>query len=169
MRKLNFIFHFSFYLICLLIVFILMSCKSQPQTLERLGIKEPEFDVVSIYILQADIVVTEFEAVIKVDNPNDFAMELFSITYELFGNNLLWAGGNVNNVLQIPANSSAETQFTFSMNFINMPRQLLDDVIAMRQVNYRFKGTAQVRPILPNVLVFPVDFDCSGLSEVKRR
>jgi len=167
MRKLN--LKFSFCLFFLSIVFILLSCKSQPQASQRLGIKEPEFDVISIYILQADIVVTEFEAVIKVDNPNDFAMELSSITYELFGNNLFWAGGTVNNVLQVPANSSAETRFTFSMNFINMSRQLLDDVIAMRQVNYRFKGKAQVRPLIPNIITFPVDFDCSGLSEVKRR
>ncbi|MCL2720853.1 MAG: LEA type 2 family protein [Treponema sp.] len=153
----------------IIIIFIFISCASQPQTAQRLDVKEPSFEVVSIFILQADIVVTEFEAVIRIENPNDFAMELSSITYELYGNNLFWAGNTVNNIVQIPANSSRETRFTFSMNFINMNRQLLDDVIAMRQVNYRFRGKAQVRPSIPNVPFFPVDFDCRGLSEVRRR
>jgi len=152
-------------------VFILLSCKTQPQVPQHSVVEviKPEFEVTSIYIIQADIVVTEFEAVIKIDNPNPFAVELSSITYELFGNNRFWAGGTANDLLQIAPLSSGETRFKFTMNFIDMSRPLLDDVIAMRQVNYRFKGRAQVRPVLPDVSVFNVDFDCSGLSEVKRR
>jgi len=158
------------FLLFVFIFLILMSCKSQPFVIpEEIEIIEPEFDVISIYIIQADIVVTEFEAVIKINNPNFFAVELASITYELYGNSRFWSGGTANDILQIPANSSGETRFRFEMNFINMSRPLLDDVIAMRQVNYRFKGKAQVRPDIANVSFFEVDFDCSGLSEVKRR
>jgi len=154
----------------LLIVSLLITCKSQPKIAESgIEILEPEFDVVSIYIIQADLVVTEFEAVIRVGNPNSFAMELSSITYELYGNERFWAGGVASDNLQIPAESSGETRFKFTMNFINMSRPLLDDVIAMRQVNYRFKGQAQVKPVISGVSAFEVDFDCSGLSEVKRR
>ena len=147
-----------------------MSCKTPPRA-EQIAIEiiPPEFDIVSIYIIQADLVVTEFETVIKIDNPNDFAVELSSITYELYGNNRLWANGAANDVFQIPAISSGETRFKFEMNWINMTRQLFDDVLAMRQVNYRFKGQALVRPAVGDVTPFSVDFDCSGLSEVKRR
>jgi LEA14-like dessication related protein len=152
-----------------LTVFMVISCASRPEAVQPFQIIDPEFDVVSIYILQADIVVTEFEAVLKINNPNNFAMELESLDYQLYGNGLFWAGGTVRNVFQIPANSSAETRFTFSMNFIDMSRQLLDDVIAMRQVNYRFRGRAQVRPVIRNSFVYSVNFDCSGLSEVRRK
>ncbi|MCL2764567.1 MAG: LEA type 2 family protein [Treponema sp.] len=159
------------YIIFIIVVFIFLSCKTPPAAVEPaiIEIIEPGFTVTSIYIIQADIVVTAFEAVIKIDNPNDFAVELSSITYELFGNNRFWAGGRAGNIQQIPANTSGETRFTFEMNFINMPRQLLDDVIAMRQVNYRFKGQAEVRPVVIGASAFKTDFDCSGLSEVKRR
>jgi len=132
-------------------------------------IMEPGFEVISIYVIQADLVVTEFEAVIKIDNPNDFAMELSSIAYELHGNGRFWADGKVKGILDIPACSTGETNFRFEMNFINMSRPLLDDVINMRRVNYRFKGNAEVKPDIPKVDPFKVDFDCSGLSEVKRR
>ena len=160
-------------LIFLIAIFILISCKSPPPVIEEqepeIEVIEPSFEVVSIYIIQADIVVTEFEAVIKIDNPNDFDVELSSIAYELYGNNAFWAGGTVKDIFVVPAQSSGETKFRFTMNFINMNRRLLDDVIAMRQVNYRFRGKAQVKPDIPKVDIFHVDFDCSGFSEVKRR
>jgi len=162
------------FLIVLLAVLVLTSCKSKPPVLEDeaeepvVEITEPVFEVISIYIIQADLVVTEFEAVIKIKNPNNFAMELSSIAYELFGNSRFWADGKVKGILEIPANSTGETNFRFEMNFINMSRPLLDDVINMRRVNYRFKGSAEVKPDIPKVEAFNVDFDCTGYSEVKR-
>ena len=176
------------YLLLFLPVFILMfACKSQPPHIASIPVIRPVFDITSIYIIQADLVVTEFEAVIKIDNPNNFPMELYSINYELFGNNHFWADGTTENfrsvdnrleaaanskhkyVFQIPAEASAEAKFTFQMNFINMPRSLLDDVIAMRQVNYRFKGKAEVRAIIEDAKIFTAEFDCTGLSDVKKR
>jgi len=152
----------------LLFALLIINCKTPPKPAE-VKIIEPKFEVISIYIIQADLVVTEFEAVIKIENPNDFAVDLSSIKYELFGNNLFWADGSANNVLHIPANCSNETHFRFSMNFINMSRRLLDDIIAMRRVNYRFKGQAEVKPDIPKVHAFNVDFDCFGFSEVKKK
>jgi hypothetical protein len=55
------------------------------------------------------------------------------------------------------------------MNFINMSRRLLDDVIAMRRVNYRFRGEADILPVIRNASAFNVKFDCSGLSEVRQK
>jgi LEA14-like dessication related protein len=153
----------------LLLVFLIITCKSQPKPAAVVEVIEPTFEVISIYIIQADLVVTEFEAVIKIDNPNDFASDLSSIKYELYGNNMFWAGGVANDILRIPAKSSAETKFYFSMNFMNTNRKLLDDVIAMRQINYRFKGQAEVQFDVPKVSAFNVKFDCSGLSEVKKK
>ena len=169
-----------------LITLVLISCKTQPQTFEEptleveiirivepeaieIEIIEPVFEIVSILILQADIVVTEFEATLRVTNPNDFAVVLSSITYQLYGNGLYWADGKADDILYIPAQSSDETSFIFQMNFINMSRALLDDVIAMRQIHYHFRGQAHMQPDIPNTSAFIVNFDISGLSEVRRR
>lgn len=152
--------------ISFLTLFVLTSCKTQPK--EKLEIADPVFEVVSIAVIQADIVVTEFEAILKITNPNNFALELRSLTYELFGRGASWAKGNVKDILQVPAKGSCETKLKFEMNFINMSRALLDDVVAMRQVEYRFKGNAEVQPEIPRVQAFMIKYDCSGLSEVKR-
>ncbi|WP_461247232.1 LEA/WHy family protein [Treponema sp. R6D11] len=154
----------------LLIALLFITCKSQPVLVELpIDVIEPEFEVVSIYIIQADLVVTEFEAVIKIENPNNFTIDLESIKYELYGNNLFWADGVAKDVLHIPAKSSEKTQFRFTMNFINTNRKLLDDVIAMRRINYRFKGQAEIKFNVPRAFVSNVKFDCSGLSDVKRK
>jgi LEA14-like dessication related protein len=158
--------------ILLLTVFLLIGCKSKPEIIEiaeTIEIKEPEFEVISIIILQADIVVTEFETVLKITNPNEFAVELTSLTYELFGNGTSWATGSGSDILHIPAHSSGETRFIFNMNFINMNRRLLDDVIAMRPINYRLRGEAEVQPVIPHIQSFKMSYDRSGVSEVRRR
>ena len=151
-------------------VLLFSTCKSPPLIPPHIvEIKEPEFEIVSILVLQADLVNTQFETVLRIKNPNEFAVELSSVSYELHGNGRLWAEGAQDDIFQIPAESSCETVFNFSMNFINMSRGLLDDIIAMRRVNYRFKGDAEVKPGIPLLSPFTMNFDCAGLSEVKQR
>jgi LEA14-like dessication related protein len=157
MRKLIIIF---------LTVQLFFACKT-PQVVKNVEVIEPEFNITSIVILQADLINTEFETVLKIDNPNEFAVELSTLKYELFGNGLLWADGIENDILRVPAKSTLETKFNFSMNFINMNRKLLDDVIAMRQVQYRFKGNALVRA--SGAQTFTMNYNCTGLSEVKKK
>ena len=160
----------------LLIIMVLISCKSKPETvaeaeveiIEEIEILEPQFNVVSIVILQADLINTQFETVIKIDNPNVFSIDLSSINYELYGNGAFWCSGKRGDVLHIPAKSSSETEFHFSMNFINMSRKLLDDIISMRDVNYRFSGDVEVEVSLPNIPPFKMKFERTGYSEVKR-
>jgi LEA14-like dessication related protein len=156
------------YLLFIFIILILAGCISPPQVAEpTVSVVEPIFEIVSIAIIQAELINTQFETVLKIINPNSFPVELTSLKYELHGNGMFWADGIENNVLVVPANNSVETKFRFSMNFINMNRRLLDDVIAMRQVQYRFRGNAQVRASIPRAPVFSMNYDISGLSEVK--
>ncbi len=161
------------FLLLILTVLLTAACKSPPpvieSVIENIEVKEPGFEIVSITILQDELINTKFEAVLKVDNPNGFPVSLSSINYELFGNGLLWAQGTENNIMHIPANSSLETKFNFSMNFINMNRKLLDDIIAMRRVQYRFKGDARISAVIQRAQPFTMSYSCSGLSEVKKK
>ena len=52
------------------------------------------------------------------------------------------------------------------MNFINMRRDLLDQVIQLRQVQYRFKGKAEVSTGIEYLPSFVMTFDRQGLSGV---
>jgi len=157
MRKLLFLF---------LTLSLLSACKTPPQELP-VEISDPVFEIVSIIIIQAELINTQFEATLKVTNPNGFAVSLSSLKYQLYGNNLFWAEGSWGGNLLVPANSSGETTFRFTMNFIGTNRRLLDDVITMRQVNYRLKGEAEIKPDVPRASSFAVNYDIWGLSNVK--
>jgi len=163
------------YLFIIVIFSLLAGCKSQkpvePELVEFEIIKviNPKFNIISISVIQADLINTQFEALIKIENPNRFAVNLSSLGYELYGDGKLWADGKGKNVLHVPAQSSCQTEFRFSMNFINMSRPLLDDIIAKRQVRYRFAGNVEVEPVIPNTGSFYMNFEQSGYSGVKEK
>jgi len=159
-------------LVCVL--FLLAACKSTPRATvpghgePKIEIGEPVFTITSIEIKQASLINTLFECTLKIDNPNMFSVSILSLRYELYGDGRLWGGGRESDLAVIPAQSSLETEFSFEMNFIDMPRRLLDDVIAMRHVHYRFTGEAEIGAGIPNLPVYHMTFDLSGDSEVKK-
>jgi LEA14-like dessication related protein len=131
-------------------------------------IKRPEFTITEIAILQAELVNTRFRVTVRVDNPNVFPVNLSSFGYELYGGGRFWADGQETEVLHVPARDSSEVRLFLLMNFINMKRELLDEVIAMRQVRYRFSGEALVGTGVSWLPEFRMRFDRQGRSDVFR-
>jgi LEA14-like dessication related protein len=129
-------------------------------------IREPEFTITAIAIMQAELINTRFRVSLRIDNPNIFPVDLSSFGYELYGAGRFWAGGREDDILHIPARGSAETRLFLMMNFINMKRSLLDEVIALREVRYRFTGEAEVGTGVAWLPWFHMGFDQSGNSAV---
>ncbi|GHV93689.1 hypothetical protein AGMMS50293_00090 [Spirochaetia bacterium] len=129
-------------------------------------IREPQFTITSIAIMQAELINTRFKVSLRIDNPNIFPVALSSFGYELYGEGRFWADGEEREVLYIPAQSSSETNLFLMMNFINMKRQLLDDVLAMRLVRYRFTGEVEVGTGVSWLPSFHMGFDRNGNSVV---
>jgi LEA14-like dessication related protein len=131
-------------------------------------IRAPEFTITSIVIMQAELINTRFRVDLRIDNPNVFPVNLSSLGYELYGTGRFWADGNMKTSLEVPPKGSTETRLNLVMNFINMRRELLNEVIALGQVPYRFTGEALIDTgilILPS---FRAGFDRSGYSAVVR-
>jgi LEA14-like dessication related protein len=129
-------------------------------------IREPEFTITAIAIMQAELINTRFRVNLRIDNPNVFPVDLSSFGYELYGAGRFWADGREEDVLHIPAQGSAETRLFLMMNFINMKRSLLDEVIALQQVRYRFTGEAEVGTGVSWLPRFHMGFDHTGNSAV---
>jgi LEA14-like dessication related protein len=129
-------------------------------------IREPVFTITAITVQKAELINTRFKVSLRVDNPNFFPVELSSLDYELYGDGRFWAGGKEQEILLVAPGNSAETSLSFVMNFINMRRELLDQVIALKEVNYRFTGEALVTTGISYLPQFLTRFDRSGLSEV---
>ena len=160
---------------------LLTACKSSPYQSEEprpspappaapesgpIEVKEPEFTITAITILQAELINTRLELSLKIDNPNVFPITLVSFRYELYGDGNLWTSGAEKDLAVVPAQSSSETSFEFDMNFIGMKRRLLDDIVAMRKVHYRIAGDMELGTALSEVSGFRMKFDYSGNSAV---
>jgi LEA14-like dessication related protein len=129
-------------------------------------IREPEFTITAIAVKKAELINTRFKVSLRIENPNYFPVELSSLSYELYGGGRFWADGQAEDILYIPPGSAAETELFLVMNFINMRRELLDQVIALKQVRYRFTGEATVSTGIPYLPQFRMRFDQSGNSTV---
>ena len=129
-------------------------------------IREPEFTITAIAVMQAELINTRFRVGLRIDNPNLFPLSLSSFDYALYGEGRFWASGKKRDMLQIPAQSSAEMNLFLMMNFIDMKRHLLDEIIAMRTVRYRFTGEAEVGTDISWLPQFHMGFDHSGNSVV---
>ena len=137
-------------------------------TASFLGLREPAFSIISIAILKAELINTRFRVSMRIDNPNPFPLELSNFIYELYGNGRLWADATEKKVFVVEGRSSIQGDLFLVMNFINMERRLLDQIINLVSVNYRFTGKAHVSTgvdigYLPK---FSTGFDLSGYSEV---
>ena len=130
------------------------------------GVRPPEFSITAIAILKAELINTRFRVGLKIDNPNPFPVDLSAFAYELYGNGRLWADGTEKNVFQVKGNSSLEGSMFLIMNFINMKRDLLDQIIRLEDVNYRFAGEVQVGTGVDYLPEFITGFDLSGYSQV---
>jgi LEA14-like dessication related protein len=129
-------------------------------------IREPQVSILSIGIQKAELINTRFLVKISVNNPNIFPVDLSSFSYELYNRDRYWAGGTEEDVLNVPAKSAAEAELYLSMNFIGMKRSLLDEIITLRQVDYRFAGTALVDTGVAFLPRFAWRYDKSGRSAV---
>jgi LEA14-like dessication related protein len=129
-------------------------------------IQKPLFSIVSIAIMQAELINTRFKVKILIQNPNPFPLTLSAFDYELYGHGRFWADGRKTVVYTIPENGEAEEDLFLLMNFINMRRDLLDQIIAMRNVRYRFTGRAEIGTGIEYLPSFTAAFDRQGDSEV---
>jgi LEA14-like dessication related protein len=129
-------------------------------------IQEPRFDITSMTVKKAELINTRFLLILRIDNPNEFPLVLGDFRYELYGEGRFWADGNLKEVLHIPARDFAETQIALVMNFINMPRELLDRITAREQVPYRFTGDLTVETGVAYLPQFRMGFEKDGYAGV---
>jgi LEA14-like dessication related protein len=128
-------------------------------------ILEPVFSISSIVILQAELINLRFKARLRIDNPNSFPLELSAFSYELHGAGRYWAEGEERETLAVPSEGHVEKDLFLLMNFINMRRETLDRVIALKTLDYRFSGEAMVRG---GGETLALRFEESGESPVER-
>jgi LEA14-like dessication related protein len=130
------------------------------------GVRAPEFSITNIAILKDELVNTMFRVGLKINNPNPFPVDLASFRYVLHGHGMHWADGAERNIIQVEKKSTLRGNLFLDMNFIEMKRDLLNQIIRLEDVNYRFSGEAQIITGVEYLPKFKSGFDLSGYSPV---
>jgi len=130
------------------------------------GIQEPRFIITSIAVIKAELINTRFRVNMRIDNPNPFPLEMSGLSYKLYGNGRHWADGIDKNSFVVNGRSSVQGNLYLLMNFIDMDRNLLNQIVNLVDVNYHFTGEAQVSTGIDYLPKFKKGFDLSGYSEV---
>ncbi|MDR1307630.1 MAG: LEA type 2 family protein [Treponema sp.] len=131
-------------------------------------VRKPVFEIISIAVMQAELINTRFRVRIRISNLNPFPVNLSSFQFELYGAGRLWAEGTEKNTITVPAAGSAEKELFLKMNFIDMRRDLLDQVINMERIRYRFSGAVKITTARDYLPVYTGSFNLEGESEVIR-
>ena len=138
------------------------------QTYSVEWLKVPELRILSLAVKQAELINTRFRIRLSVYNPNVYPLTICSMQYELYGNGRPWADGVLKNSYTIPAVQTTEVDLLVVMNFIDMGRDLFNQVITMKDVSYRFKGNLQLSTPLEGQSPFSYDFNLEGFAPVER-
>lgn len=131
-------------------------------------LRAPELRILSLAVKQAELVNTRFRIRLSVYNPNGFPLTISRMRYELFGNGRPWADGFMEKIYTVPSAQTTEVDVFVVMNFIDMGRDLFNQVLTMKDVSYRFAGTLQLATPLESQPPFSYAFNLEGFAPVER-
>lgn len=129
---------------------------------------KPEFKILSIAIRQDDLINTRLYVKIRVTNPNSFPVSMSSFRHELFGESRYWASGSAEGTSVVPPQDSLDLTLELTMNFTQMNRQVLDQVLRLERVLCRLSGEVTVDLDMEYFPPFVLPFDMSDSVAVTR-
>jgi len=131
-------------------------------------ITTPTMAIASIRILKDELINTKLGVELVVRNPNAFPLTFAELDYRLYGEGRYWASGCLAEPFVVPAGEEARASLYLTMNFTDMSRSLLDQVIKLAAVSYRLVGAGRVDTGLEFLPRFELPFDMAGRAEVRR-
>ncbi len=131
-------------------------------------VRPPVFRITSIRIARDVLVTTRLRIGFVIENPNEFPLELGSMSYRLAAEGKPWAEGERREAANVPALGSSELGAFGTMNFADMDRRLFDLVATLRSVRYRVAGEARVLTPLEFLPAFTAAFDLAGDCAIER-
>jgi len=129
-------------------------------------IMPPEFRIASIRILKDELINTRLRVDLEILNPNMFQLSFAALDYKLFGEGRYWASDSLAKAFAVPALQTATASLYLTMNFTDMSRSLLDQVMKLSAVNYRLTGAGRIDTGLEFLPQFILPFDMSGRTQV---
>lgn len=129
-------------------------------------IETPRITVVTASMMSGDMFSQQFRVRLRVENPNDRALPIKKIDYELFLEGDSFSEGVSAAPFTVPANDQTEFDLMVKTNFMSSIGRLLSRLNDGRnEIRYDFVGKLSV-----DISMLPaIPFRESGMVELKRR
>jgi LEA14-like dessication related protein len=141
-----------------LVLLMVIACSSlSPQ------FKSPQLDVVEIHVLKGDLLHQQLRVRMHAQNPNDVALAVRSITYEMEVAGEAFAQGKSERPFTVPAHESAEFDISVSANVAGALLRLLMGGGKLDAVDYRLHGKVS----LASGFLRSIPFDKKGVFKLR--
>ncbi len=134
--------------------------------LELQRIQAPALRVKRILIVKDELINTKLQLDLGVENPNAFPLSFDKLEYRLYGEGRYWASGSIADSFLVPAAGTTDASLFLTMNFGDMNRSLLDQVIKLASVAYRLEGMGKIGTGLDFLPEFVLPIELSGKTVV---
>lgn len=143
---------------CLL---LLAGCASIPRNLET-----PRVELLGIQTMSADMFAQKFKVRVKVANPNDLALPVRGLDYQIFLMGDSFAEGVSSDRFELPARGEAEFDMVVTTNFVSSLGRLVSRVGSNRLDNLDYEIAGQL--LLDKGLVRKIPFSRTGKVDLAR-
>ncbi len=137
----------------LLIVLLLSGCAAM-----RPGAEPPRIHLVGLQMQQVELFEQRYRLTLRIQNPNDFALNIRGLDFRVDINDQRFAEGVSNRPLEVPGFGEALTEVEVSSSLWSLARQFRDlGDSRLERMTYRLHGRIAVTG-----WGLPVQFDSSG-------
>lgn len=128
--------------------------------------KLPNVRIKGVNVKNISFTTAELVAQIEVDNPNDFALGLSNINYQLSINQTKWGQGKISDNVNIPKKGKAVVEIPLKLNLLSAGKSVYDVVINKKSFDYRLKGNATINTELELLKNVNMPLDISGTTSL---
>ncbi len=128
--------------------------------------KLPDVKIKDVNVKSISFTTAELVARIEVDNPNDFALGLNNINYQLIINQKNWGQGKISDTVNIPKKGKAVIEIPLKLNLLSAGESVYDVVVNKKSFDYQLKGNATINTELELLKNINMPLDISGTTSL---
>ncbi|MDX5333167.1 MAG: LEA type 2 family protein [Gammaproteobacteria bacterium] len=136
----------------LLVLALLSGCAYLPS-----GTEPPRVHLVGLQLTQVDVFEQRYRLKLRIQNPNDFALNIRGLDFRVEVNGEQFAEGVSSQTLAVPGFGEALTEVEVSSSLWSLARQFRDRTGAPEGIAYRLHGRVSLEGV-----ALPVGFESTG-------
>ncbi len=129
--------------------------------------KIPEISIKDIKVKNISFATAELIALVEVNNPNDFALGVSNLNYQLNINQKNWGQGNISSNINIPKKGTGIVEIPLKLNLLSAGKSVYDVIINKKPINYQLTGNATINTALELLNNFDMPLDISGTTSLQ--